>query len=64
MNEAVIIICLTCITSLVLSQPGALLTARELGEQLHRLAEVYDWCTEGCDTADLQEARVLLEALS
>src|SRR5262249_40208075 len=28
------------------------------------LAEVYDWFTEGFDTADLQEARALLEALS
>ena len=31
--------------------------AREL------LAPVYDWFTEGFDTADLQEARALLEAL-
>src|SRR5262245_20592488 len=29
-----------------------------------RLAEVYGWFTEGFDTADLQEARVLLEALA
>ena len=28
------------------------------------LAEVYDWFTEGFDTADLQEARALLAALS
>lgn len=28
------------------------------------LAEVYDWFTEGFDTADLQEARALLEELS
>jgi hypothetical protein len=28
------------------------------------LAEVYGWFTEGFDTADLQEARALLEALS
>jgi adenylate cyclase len=28
------------------------------------LAEIYDWFTEGFDTADLQEARVLLEALA
>jgi predicted ATPase len=27
------------------------------------LAEVYGWFTEGFDTADLQEARALLEAL-
>ena len=31
--------------------------AREL------LAEVYDWFTEGFDTADLQDARALLEVL-
>jgi predicted ATPase len=29
-----------------------------------RLAEIYGWFTEGFDTADLQEAKVLLEALS
>ena len=28
------------------------------------LAEIYDWFTEGFDTADLQEARALLEELS
>ncbi len=28
------------------------------------LAEIYDWFTEGFDTADLQEAKVLLEELS
>ena len=28
------------------------------------LAEVYGWCTEGFDTADLQEAKALLEALA
>jgi predicted ATPase len=27
------------------------------------LAEVYGWFTEGFDTADLQEAKALLEAL-
>jgi predicted ATPase len=29
-----------------------------------RLAEIYGWFTEGFDTADLQEAKVLLEELS
>jgi predicted ATPase len=29
-----------------------------------RLAEIYDWFTEGFDTADLQEAKALLEELS
>ena len=28
------------------------------------LAPIYDWFTEGFDTADLQEARALLDALS
>jgi predicted ATPase len=28
------------------------------------LVPVYGWCTEGFDTADLQEAMALLEALS
>ena len=28
------------------------------------LAPVCGWCTEGFDTADLQEAKALLEALS
>jgi predicted ATPase len=32
-------------------------------EARHLLAEVYAWFTEGFDTADLQEARALLEAL-
>jgi hypothetical protein len=28
------------------------------------ISEVYAWCTEGFDTADLQEAKALLEALA
>ncbi len=28
------------------------------------LTEIYDWFTEGFDTADLQEAKALLEELS
>ncbi len=28
------------------------------------LAEIYGWFTEGFDTADLKEAKVLLEALA
>jgi len=28
------------------------------------LAEIYGWFTEGVDTADLQEARTLLDELS
>jgi predicted ATPase len=34
------------------------------GEACALLAEVYGWFTEGCDTADLQEAQALLEALT
>jgi hypothetical protein len=28
------------------------------------LAEIYGWFTEGCDTADLQEAKALLAELA
>jgi predicted ATPase len=35
------------------------------GQEAHDLlASIYGWFTEGFDTADLQEARVLLEQLS
>jgi len=33
-------------------------------ETRQMLAEIYGWFTEGFDTADLQEARALLEELS
>ena len=33
-------------------------------EARHLLAEIYDWFTEGFDTKDLQEAKVLLDELS
>ena len=33
-------------------------------EARQMLAEIYDWFTEGFDTADLQEAKALLEELS
>jgi predicted ATPase len=39
-------------------QQGRRQAAREL------LAPIYGWFTEGFDTADLQEAKALLEALS
>jgi predicted ATPase len=39
-------------------QQGKRVAAREL------LAPVYGWFTEGFDTADLQEAKALLEALA
>ena len=32
-------------------------------EARHLLAEIYGWFTEGFDTADLQDARALLDAL-
>jgi predicted ATPase len=35
---------------------------REEAQQM--LAVIYNWCTEGFDTADLEEARALLEELS
>ena len=34
------------------------------GEARGLLAEIYGWFTEGFDTADLKEAKVLLEELS
>jgi hypothetical protein len=33
-------------------------------EPRQMLAEIYDWFTEGFDTADLKEAKALLEELS
>ena len=44
--------------------------ARLLAKQNHReearatLADIYNWFTEGFDTADLKEAKALLEELS
>ena len=35
----------------------------ERNEARAMLAEIYDWCTEGFDTADLTEAKGLLEEL-
>ena len=32
-------------------------------EALHLLSEIYGWFTEGFDTKDLQEAKMLLEEL-
>jgi predicted ATPase len=34
------------------------------GEARELLAPIYDWFTEGFDTADLQEAKALLDALA
>ena len=36
----------------------------KLNESHKLLSDVYNWFTEGFDTADLQEAKALLEALS
>ncbi len=33
-------------------------------EARQMLAEIYDWFTEGFDTADLQEAKALLKELN
>jgi hypothetical protein len=44
--------------SRLLQQQGKCTEAREL------LAPIYGWFTEGFDTADLQDAKVLLEELS
>jgi predicted ATPase len=33
-------------------------------EARQRLAEIYNWFTEGFDTGDLKEAKALLESLS
>ena len=44
--------------------------ARVLATQSHReearamLADIYDWFTEGFDTADLKDAKALLDELS
>jgi hypothetical protein len=37
---------------------------RQRAEVCQLLAEVYGWFTEGLDTADLQEAKALLETLA
>ena len=42
------------------------LTEQQQGKQdeaRRLLSEIYGWFTEGFDTADLQEAKVLLDAL-
>ena len=37
---------------------------RKIEPAREMLAEIYGWFTEGFDTAHLQEARILLDALS
>ena len=39
-------------------------TQGKYAEARQLLADIYGWFTEGIDTADLQEARALLEELS
>ena len=50
------------------AQPGSRITHHatraKLDESHKLLSDVYNWFTEGFDTADLQEAKALLEALS
>jgi hypothetical protein len=37
---------------------------RSTGEEARAmLAEIYNWFTEGCDTADLKDAKALLDEL-
>jgi predicted ATPase len=43
--------------------PAGALTQNKQQEARELLAEVYHWFTEGFDTADLQEAKALLEEL-
>ena len=44
---------------------GATRTAGRCGDEAHKmLAEIYNWFTEGFDTADLKDAKALLEELS
>ena len=46
-------------------QPRALLAKEDRRDEARRmLAEVYNWFTEGFDTPDLKEAKLLLEELS
>jgi hypothetical protein len=44
---------------------GRLLETQHRRDEAHaRLTEVYNWFTEGFDTVDLKEAKVLLDELS
>jgi hypothetical protein len=44
--------------------PQLLVKQGKRDEARSMLAEIYDWFTEGFDTADLKEARSLLDELS
>jgi len=44
---------------------GGLLAKEGRGDEARKmLAEIYNWFTEGFDTADLKDAKALLEELS
>ena len=46
-------------------EPGAAVAAPRQAEEAHQmLSEIYNWFTEGFDTKDLQEAKVLLDELA
>jgi hypothetical protein len=51
---------------LLLRKPPHLLLAKQgrRDEARATLAEIYNWFTEGFDTADLKDAKVLLDELS
>jgi predicted ATPase len=51
----------TCILPHHLARLWQRQSKRDAAREL--LAPIYDWFTEGFDTADLQEAKALLEAL-
>lgn len=47
-------------------QPACAVARQQQGKRAEAralLAPIYGWCTEGFDTADLQEAKAVLEAL-
>ena len=47
-----------------MSLRSLLLERGEQAEGQHLLAEIYNWFTEGFDTADLKEAKALLDELA
>jgi len=42
---------------------GVVAAAGQAAEASDLLTQIYGWFTEGCDTADLQDAKVLWEEL-
>jgi hypothetical protein len=52
-------------SELTAESPARLLRDTNRREEAHTiLAEIYNWFTEGFDTADLKDAKALLEELS